>query len=202
MKIHEYSSSLIKPNALMMCIGVGIGVSKLNDQATVKFYFADTQNRIWTHYQILDTSDSVISFKVKSYFRNLGFNMINKDPYDLYSEFNVCKNVKDMDKPTLMNIIGKLYYGKIVKRVMKGDVFKDDKKHVYWDIDDICDTRVFNQEKMTELFKKKNKEVYDYWNSGVINNFSEEDVFKIPTIQLTWKMKEKEVLESIQKRGF
>ena len=85
---------------------------------------------------------------------------------------------------------------------MKGDVFKDDKKHVYWDVDDICDTRMFNQEKMTELFLKKNKEVYDYWNSGVINNFSEEDAFKIPTIQLTWKMKEKEVLESIQKKGF
>ena len=148
MKLDEVTTKVLKRSELLTLVGYNASTSKINKQEQLVFYFIDTQCRVWTHHQVVRPSNLNSELMARKYLSNLGFNMVKTEPFDLYVDFF-------NEQERLKNVIGRVYEGKLVHRILKGDSFGDNKKHHYFDIDDIYNTRNHNQEILQRQFDTK-----------------------------------------------
>lgn len=195
MRLHEEKTEFYKKNHLLTLVSISATESNINHQPQVILYFVDTKNRVFKHCQICksDTCD----FQIRKYFINLGFGMLDKDPMDLYVDFNTKKELKDT---ILSKALGRVYWGQIVKRNMKWEQNGKIVKKVFFDVDNVLNPRDFSPAKMVEQFKKNSTDpnggnVYDNWMGKLwtIGDL-EEDKSNILNFVPTWKMAEEQIL--------
>lgn len=164
MKVDQYSQKVIKDSELLYLFCLEVKESNLSGNMQIILHFVDKQNVHWTHHQLVDEKNLDVLKFGRLYFSNLGFNMVNTELADLArtyfeSEVQVGKlNGKDYvyKNPSgrIFKCVDRCYYGRLVRRVMKGKAFKDGKKHVYFDVDFIYNSRDYNQEKLLSKFKE------------------------------------------------
>lgn len=195
MKVHEYKTEFFKKNHLLTLVGISASESKLNGNPQLIFYFVDTKNRVFKHCQICK-SGTTCDFQIRKWFINLGFSMLDRDPMDLYVDFNT----KELKDTILSKALGRVYWGQIVKRNMKWEQNGKTVKKVFFDVDNILNPRDFSPTKLIEQFKRNStcpagRNVYDDWMGKLwtIGDL-EEDKSNILDFKPTWKMKEEEIL--------
>ena len=152
MKTHEYSQRVIKDSEILYLFGIEVNESNLSGNMQVILHFVDSKNVHWTHHQLVDEKNLAVLKFGRLYFSNLGFNMVNARLDDLARTY--FENVYKVPSGRIFKCVGRCYYGKLVRRVMKGEAFKDGKKHTYFDVDFIYNSRYFDQEKLLSRFKK------------------------------------------------
>lgn len=194
MRINELKSTSIKGDRYLTLLHVKTEYSNYNDLPTVVFYFVDEKQRVWVHHQICksDTCD----IQVRKFFANLGFNVKDRDPMDLFVDYNTCKRKQDS---ILFKAVGRVYIGNIVKRKMQW-VDKEGKtvRKVYFDVDSVTNTWDFLQDKLVENFKKRSVKadgtnVYDSIGFNELAEMEEVD-YELLGLIPSWKLKEEELI--------
>ena len=147
MRINELKSKILGEQKLVL-VGFGTKLSNYNEKEQIVFYFADTQNRIWIHYQLVrsDTCD----LQIRKWFINLGFNMTKRQPIDLFYNYNdVMKKGGCIKDTQLGKALGRVYLATIIRRNMKW-TDKEQKvvKKTFFDVDRVYDTYQLNQDVM------------------------------------------------------
>lgn len=197
MRVHEAKVEFYKKNHMLALVSISATESKLNNNPQLVFYFVDEKNRVFKHCQICksDTCD----FNIRKWFINLGFDMISRDPMDLYVDFNT----KELKDTILSKALGRVYWGQIVRRNMKWEQNGKTVKRSFFDVDSILNPRDFSQAKMIEEFKKRStnpagSNVYDDWMGKLwtIGDL-EKDESAILNFVPTWKMTEEQILGNI-----
>ena len=200
MQINELKSKVLGEQKLVL-VGFRTKLSNYNEKEQIVFYFADTQNRIWIHYQLVrsDTCD----LQIRKWFINLGFNMTKKQPIDLFYDYNdVMKKGGCIKDTQLGKALGRVYLATIVRRNMKW-TDKEQKivKKTFFDVDRVYDTYQLNQDVMIRQFKEKSTQpsgenVYDWWlgRHFEIGDFEDLEKDNLYGIIPTWKLKEEELL--------
>ena len=194
MRINELKSTSIKGDRYLTLLHVKTDYSNYNDLPTVVFYFVDEKQRVWVHHQIVksDTCD----IQIRKFFANLGFNMKDRDPMDLFVDYNMCKRKQDS---ILFKAVGRVYIGNIVKRKMQ---WKDKEgktvRKVYFDVDYVANTWDFLQDKLIENFKKHSVKadgtnVYDSIGFNELAEMEEVD-YELLGLIPTWKLREEELI--------
>ena len=204
MKTQEYSQKVLGEQKLVL-VGFRTKLSNYNEKEQIVFYFADTQNRIWIHYQLVrsDTCD----LQIRKWFVNLGFNMTKRQPIDLFYDYNdIVQKKKGCIKDTqLGKALGRVYLATIVRRNMKW-IDKDQKvvKKTFFDVDRVYDTYQLNQDVMIRQFKEKSTQpsgenVYDWWlgRNFEIGDFEDLEKDNLYGIIPTWKLKEEELFGNL-----
>lgn len=209
MKLHEAKTKFLKQDHLLALVGVSTKTSNYNDTPTICFYFVDTQNRIWKHFQIV-TSETGCDFKIREFFRNLGFNVKDRSPLDIYYDFNdiIYKKNGRLEDTILGKVLGRVYKGSIVKRTMKWQQRNDrgeliTVKKTFFDVDSVIYTWSHKQDVLIEQFKKKSMQsngdnIYDWWLGKMweIADMEELD-YELFGIRCSWKLKEEILFGSI-----
>lgn len=197
MKLHEEKTEFYKKNHMLTLVSISATESKLNGNPQITFYFVDTKNRVFKHHQIVRSS--TCDFNIRKYFVNLGFSMLDKDPMDLYVDFNT----KELKDTILSKALGRVYWGQIVRRNMKWEQNGKTVKRVFFDVDNTLNPRDFSQTRMIEEFKKRSTDpagnnVYDDWLGKLwtIGDL-EKDESTIMSFIPTWKISEEQLLGMI-----
>lgn len=191
---------------MLTLVGVSTKTSNYNDTPTIAFYFVDTQNRIFKHYQICK-SETGCDFKIREFFRNLGFNVKDRSPLDIYYDFNdiVYKRNGSLKDTILGKALGRVYTGSIVKRTMKWQQRNDrgelvTVKKTFFDTDFINYTFGQKQDVLIKQFKAKSVQsnrdsIYDWWLGKMfeIEDMEELD-YELFGIRCSWKLKEEQLL--------
>lgn len=196
-RIHELKTESLGKDRLLVLIAIKATESKLNNNPQLVYYFADQQNRIWSHHQIVKSS--TCDWEIRKFFVSLGHNMVKYSPMDLYTDW-FKKEPEIVFKP-----FGRCYYGKIVKRRMQwqqdtfeGGVKKTKTvKKTFFDVDWLSDN-CLSQEKAREVLG----DVYKWWcldsdakqNEDVIDREGAEMIFGFTP---TWRLKEEQVLGTL-----
>lgn len=164
MKTQEYSQRVIKKSELLYLFGIEVKESNLSGNMQIILHFVDSKNLHWTHYQLVDEKNLAVLKFGRLYFSNMGFNMVNARLDDLARTYfenevhignlNGKEYVYKVPSGRIFKCVGRCYYGKLVRRVMKGEAFKDGKKHTYFDVDFIYNSRYLDQEKLLSRFKE------------------------------------------------
>lgn len=188
-RVHEAKTLFYKKNHKLILVSISATESKLNGNPQLVFYFVDEKNMVFKHCQICksDTCD----FQIKKWFINLGIGMLNRDPMDLYVDFNI----NELKDTVLSKVLGRVYWGQICKRTMKWEQNGKMVKKVFLDVDNILHPKDFSQEKMIEQFKKNSTDpsgnnVYDNWVGKLwtIGDLEDEDNSAILNFKPVWKM--------------
>ena len=194
MRINELTSQSIKGDRYLTLLHVKTDYSNYNDLPTVVFYFVDEKQRVWVHHQICKSNTCDI--QIRKFFANLGFNMKDREPMDLYVDYNMCKRKQDS---ILFKAVGRVYIGNIVKRKMQW-TDKEGKtvRKVYFDVDYVANTWDFLQDKLVENFKKHSVKadgtnVYDSIGFNELVEMEEVD-YELLGLIPTWKLKEEELI--------
>ena len=194
MRINELKSQSIKGDRYLTLLHVKTDYSNYNDLPTVVFHFVDEKQRVRVRRQICnsDTCDN----QIRKFFANLGFNVKDRDPMDLFVDYNMCKRKQDS---ILFKAVGRVYIGNIVKRKMQW-VDKEGKtvRKVYFDVDSVTNTWDFLQDKLVENFKKRSVKadgtnVYDSIGFNELAEMEEVD-YELLGLIPTWKLKEEELI--------
>lgn len=197
MRVHEEKTMFYKKNHLLTLVSISATESKINNNPQLIFYFVDEKNRVFKHCQICksDTCD----FNIRKYFINLGFSMLDRDPMDLYVDFNT----HELKDTILSKALGRVYWGQIVKRNMKWEQKGKIIKRVFFDVDNVLNPRDFSPTKMVEQFRKNSTDpagnnVYDNWMGKLwtIGDL-ENDESNILNFVPTWKISEEQLLGTI-----
>lgn len=208
MKLHEAKMKFLKQDHMLTLVGVSTKTSNYNDANTIVFYFVDTQNRIWKHYQICESK--TCDLQIRKWFYNLGFNVKDRSPLDIFIDFNtiIYRQHGSIKDTILGKVLGRVYTGSIVKRTMKWQQRNDRGKLVtvkktFFDVDHINCTFDHKQDVLIEQFKKKSMQsngdnVYDWWLGRMfeIQDMEELD-YELYDIRCSWKLKEEELLGCI-----
>lgn len=183
MKTHEYSQRVIKDSEILYLFGIEVNESNLSGNMQVILHFVDSKNVHWTHHQLVDEKNLAVLKFGRLYFSNLGFNMVQSTLDDLARTYfenevrignlNGKSYVYKVPSGRIFKCVGRCYYGKLVRRVMKGEAFKDGKKHTYFDVDFVYNSRYFDQEKLLSRFKKLYGE--NGWNFDDVKYIDEGD---------------------------
>lgn len=206
MKLHEAKVKFLKQDHMLTLVGVSTKTSNYNDMPTIVFYFVDTQNRIWKHYQIV-TSETGCDLQIRKFFYNLGFNVKDRSSLDIYYDFNdtIYKKHGSLKDTILGKVLGRVYKGNIVKRAMKWQQRNDrgelvTVKKTFFDVDHINYTFDYKQDVLIEQFKKKSvqangEDVYSWWLGQMweIADMEELD-YELYNIRCSWKLKEEQLL--------
>lgn len=200
MKIDQFKETVLSQEELLYCWAVGVEESKLNGNLQIVFYFIDTHNCPYIHYQLCDEKNLNTLKYGRLFVSNLGFNMLNTSLADLArTYFN--KNYEDR---RVKLAEGRVYKGRIVRREMKGDAFKDSKKHVYFDVDQINNSRFLNQEVLMQQFQSRYKaQGWDFTKIKKIEDEGEEsrdweEMIKNGILRNPFELKCKELKEIYQ----
>ncbi len=197
MKINEMKVQDIKGDRYLTLLHVKTGYSNYNNTPTIVFYFVDEKQRVWVHHQICKSSTCDI--QVKKFFVNLGFNMKDKDPLDLFVDYNTCERKQDS---ILFRAVGRVYIGNIVKRKMQ---WKDKEgktvRKVFFDVDRIANTWDFVQQKLKDNFRKHSVKadgtnVYDSIGFNELAELEEVN-YELLGFTPTWTLKEEELLGNV-----
>lgn len=208
MKLHEVRTKFLKDNHLLTLVGVSTTNSNYNDTPTIVFYFVDTRNRLWKHYQIV-TSETC-DLQIRKFFYNLGFNMQDHSPLDLYIDFNtiIYRQHGRVRDTILGRALGRVYKGLIVKRRMQWQERNDrgeliTVKKTFFDVDSVLYTFDHIQGVLVNQFKEKSilsngENIYNWWMGQMfeIQDMEELD-YKLYNIKPSWLLKEEELFGSI-----
>lgn len=208
MKLHEAKAKFLKQDHMLTLVGVSTKTSNYNDAPTIVFYFVDTQNRIWKHYQIC--SSETCDLQIRKWFKNLGFNVKDRSPLDIFYDFNdiVYKQDGRLEDTILSKALGRVYKGSIVKRTMKWQQRNDrgelvTVKKTFFDVDHINYTFDHKQDVLIEQFQKKSIQsngdnIYDWWLGKMweIADMEELD-YELYDVRCSWKLREEELFGCI-----
>lgn len=168
MRNEELSVQYLKRDHLLALVWFEALVSKQSANPVIKLYFVDEENRLFVHYQICESEKHLP--EINRYFTNLGFNMTNKTPLDLYNDLLITQTCsKDIRESILGKVFGRIYYGTIVKRKMKST------GKIHFDVDNVCWTFGFDQDKMVQVFKSHNDQYERYLSDSKLDNFLTRD---------------------------
>lgn len=197
MKVNELKTQDIKGDRYLVLLHVQTSMSNYNDTPTVVFYFVDEKQRVWVHHQICQSD--VCDIQIKKFFVNLGFNMKDRDPRDLFVDYNTCERKQDS---ILFKAVGRVYIGNIVKRKMQW-TDKEGKvvRKTFFDVDRIANTWDFSQSKLLENFKRRSVKpdgtnIYDSIGFNELAELEEVNYELLGFIP-TWVLKEEEVLGTV-----
>lgn len=205
MRIDEYRSKIIGEQKLVL-VGFDTKLSNYNGKEQIVFYFADKQNRIWVHYQLVKSE--ACDIQIRKWFVNLGFNMTKREPIDLYYDFNNVVYKKDgrVKDTQLGKALGRVYLANIVKRRMQW-TDKSGKKvrKTFFDVDSVVDTFSLKQDVMIKQFKEAStlpngENIYDWWlgrSFEIDTKFDDLEKDNLYGIIPTWELKEEEILGNI-----
>lgn len=208
MKLNELRTKFLKSNHLLTLVGFSTKTSNYSDALTIVFYFVDTQNRLFKHYQIVESE--TCDLQIRKFFYNLGFNMKDRSPLDLYIDFNTIlyRQRGYLEDTILGKALGRVYKGTIVKRKMKWQERNDrgelvTVKKTFFDVDSILYTFAYQQDVLIKQFKEKSiqpcgENVYNWWMGKMfeIQDMEELD-YKLYNIKPSWLLKEEELFGSI-----
>lgn len=207
MKTQEYKTQYLKDDHRLVLIHVTTGTSNYNDTPQIIFYFADEQNRVYVHHQICQSD--TCNVQIKKWFVNLGFNMQDHDPMDLFVDFNtiVYRQHGRVEDTILAKALGRVYIGKVVKRIMKWVEMNDQQakvvKKTFFDIDAIQYTFGYKQDVLVKYFREKSTKpngsnVYDEWLGQMFKIADIEEVdYNLMGFRPSWKLKEEELFGNL-----